>query len=704
MGGTMKIFGKRHLKCVLAVMLWIFLSLNFALAADTLPARIWSDQREGGYNRNDVGYSVAIDSQGNVIMSGYKAGLIDASGDHNYDAHAIKYSSSGDVLCTITYDSGPKGGTGGADGSDAFASVKVDGEDNIILAGTTSGDYYALGYWTAPYIRKYDKDCNPVWDSPVIINYDPWNSAWQNSQDIAFDKAGNIYVAGSVFGNWGPIQQQWAIWKFDKDGILSSGFPILYNYSSYYYLADYAYGIALDSAGNIIATGTRGVSGCEGCLTNDIDWHVRKYGPTGTFLWEHTYSGSAMRADYAYKVAVDSNDDIIVAGTTNKGTDNSTNINYDWVVIKYAKDGVGGVGQPLWTKTYESGSGRSEAALSIVVDNSDNVVVAGYGRDGSNNLVGRLALLSGVDGSQLDEIVFPETNLILYGVTRRGNLLAVTGYIGVSPNLDTFTALLAAAPPLTAPAAGAQWEPFSKQTILWDKTLISGKSKVDLLYSTDSGATWAAIKQNTGNSGKYVWSVPDIISPAESYDTCMISVSNVDERPQFLASPLFSIGFPKIDDFNNKKVFAGDTITVTGQFFGEKAGKVNFGKGKGKVVTWTPTSISVQVPTKGVVSGPFGIATAAKNTATSPANLVILPKITKVSPSSGSEGKKVTISGNGFGVTQNLVFFNGVPANVLTWSDTKISAEVPVGATTGPIQVTNAAGDSADGPTFTIID
>ena len=699
MGGTMKIFGKHHFKVVLAVMLWIFFGANLALAADSLPTRAWSDQKEGGYNRNDVGYSVAIDSQGNVIMSGYKAGYIGTE-DHAVDAYAIKYSPSGDFICEITYDSGPKGGTGGADSSDVFAAVKVDSEDNIILAGSISGDYYSLGYWTAQYIQKYESNCNPVWPQPIIYKY-PGDSAWQNIQNIALDKDDNIYVAGNVFGGWGGAEQEWAIFKYDKDGQPYSGFPILYNYASHYYLYDYTYGIAVDSAGNIIAVGVRGVSGCEGCLTNDLDWHVRKYDPEGTLLWEDTYSGPTAMADYAQKVAVDSKDDIIVVGYTNKGTDNSTNANYDWLVIKYAKEGVGNAGQRLWTKTYETAPGRSEAALNVIVDSSDNVVVAGYVRDASNNPLGRLALLSGVDGSQLDEIIFPEANLILYGVAQRGNLLAATGYIGVSPNLDMFTALLSAAPPLIAPAEGTAWESRSKQTILWDKALISGKSKVNLYYSTESGGNWVPIKQNTGNSGKYVWTVPDI-TPLESIDTCVVFVFSVDSPTEFLASPLFSIGFPQVSDFNSKRVYVGETITITGQFFGTKTGKVYFGKGKGKVASgnWTPTSIKVQVP-KNTRTGPFTVVTAVKNEAASfPSDLVILPLITKVSPTSGLPGKKVTISGSGFRVDQGIVtFFDGIQANVLSWSDTKIAVEVPNGAATGRIRVTNTVADWAESPT-----
>ena len=105
--------------------------------------------------------------------------------------------------------------------------------------------------------------------------------------------------------------------------------------------------VAVDSLGNMIVVGVRGVSGCSGCLNNNLDWHVRKDHATGTLLWEDTYSGAANLYDYAYRVAVDSENNPIVVGYTKKGNDNSTNANYDWIMIKYAADGVSGAGQRL---------------------------------------------------------------------------------------------------------------------------------------------------------------------------------------------------------------------------------------------------------------------------------------------------------------------------------------------------------------------
>ena len=78
------------------------------------------------------------------------------------------------------------------------------------------------------------------------------------------------------------------------------------------------------------------------------------------------------------------------------------------------------------------------------------------------------------------------------------------------------------------------------------------------------------------------------------------------------------------------------------------------------------------------------------------------PTITSFTPTSGPVGKLVTIAGTKFnGATS--VKFNGKPA---TWwvrrSSTKIRARVPVGATTGPISVTNGSGTGASSTSFTV--
>ncbi len=64
------------------------------------------------------------------------------------------------------------------------------------------------------------------------------------------------------------------------------------------------------------------------------------------------------------------------------------------------------------------------------------------------------------------------------------------------------------------------------------------------------------------------------------------------------------------------------------------------------------------------------------------------PSITSLSPTSGTLGTSVTITGTNFGATQGTVKFNGTSATATSWSTTSIVAPVPAGATTGNVIVT----------------
>ena len=66
------------------------------------------------------------------------------------------------------------------------------------------------------------------------------------------------------------------------------------------------------------------------------------------------------------------------------------------------------------------------------------------------------------------------------------------------------------------------------------------------------------------------------------------------------------------------------------------------------------------------------------------------PLISGISPSGASIGSSVTINGSNFGPSQgtNTLTFNGIPTPTLSWSNTQIVAQVPVGAVTGPVVVT----------------
>lgn len=79
-------------------------------------------------------------------------------------------------------------------------------------------------------------------------------------------------------------------------------------------------------------------------------------------------------------------------------------------------------------------------------------------------------------------------------------------------------------------------------------------------------------------------------------------------------------------------------------------------------------------------------------------------EITSANPASGKFGTVVTISGREFGETpgENLVTFNGLPAEIVNASATSLEVIVPKGARNGPIEVTSN-GKTQKGPDFDYI-
>ena len=105
-------------------------------------------------------------------------------------------------------------------------------------------------------------------------------------------------------------------------------------------------------------------------------------------------------------------------------------------------------------------------------------------------------------------------------------------------------------------------------------------------------------------------------------------------------------------------------------------------------------------------NGSLGLVLAHMHNATGARTDVVTfasPTITSFSPASGKVGSQVVITGTNFGPGTTVTFFNNKPATgVVVISSTTILANVPVGAITGNIRVSNAAGASASRTKFVV--
>ena len=124
---------------------------------------------------------------------------------------------------------------------------------------------------------------------------------------------------------------------------------------------DSAEDVDTDSNGNVIVTGM------SNNTANNYDYYTIKYDRDGNELWSRRYDGGSL--DQAYEVVVDSQDNVIVTGT-------SQTSNYNYYTIKYDSSG-----NQLWTATYSTV--QTNHAKGLAADSSNNVFVSGSAYNGA---------------------------------------------------------------------------------------------------------------------------------------------------------------------------------------------------------------------------------------------------------------------------------------------------------------------------------
>jgi len=151
---------------------------------------------------------------------------------------------------------------------------------------------------------------------------------------------------------------------------------------------DYATNIAVDASGNVYVAGKTVGALPEQSSSGDWDVFVRKYDSSGSELWTRQFGTSTY--DYAESVAVDASGNVYVAGLTSGALPGQTSSGGgDAFVRKYD-----GSGSEIWTKQF--GTSTYDEAYDVAVDTFDNVYVAGqtYGAlPGQTSSGGRDAFL-----------------------------------------------------------------------------------------------------------------------------------------------------------------------------------------------------------------------------------------------------------------------------------------------------------------------
>ena len=321
-------------KFKLAWPLAIFLLFPAFIRAE-IALQAWVQRYKGLENSSAGARAVAVDGNGNVIVTGYSF-----SSASYADYVTIKYTSTGVSLWTNLYNA-----SGGSD--DGATAIAVDGSNNVIVTGysTTSESYY--DYATI----KYSSAGVPLWTN----RYNGPGNRDDQVRAVAVDGSNNVIVTGY---SGPPYNYDYATIKYS-----SAGVPLWTNrYNGPGNGPDYAFALAVDASNNVIVTGGSVGSGAKG------DYVTIKYSSAGVPLWTNLYNGPGSAADCAYAVAVDGGNNVIVTG----GSPGSEG-NFDYATIKYSSAGV-----PLWTNRYNGPGNGFDKASAVAVDGTGNVIVTGF--------------------------------------------------------------------------------------------------------------------------------------------------------------------------------------------------------------------------------------------------------------------------------------------------------------------------------------
>ena len=162
------------------------------------------------------------------------------------------------------------------------------------------------------------------------------------------------------------------------------------------------------------------------------------------------------------------------------------------------------------------------------------------------------------------------------------------------------------------------------------------------------------------------------------------------------------VGGPKITAFTPTRGSVGTEVTIVGSNLGGITAVTFGGQPSGTFFVDSASQLRAVVPA-GAATGPISVS-GRSGTAVSSQSFVVLgaPTITAFTPTRGTVGTEVTVSGGNFtGVT--AVAFNGTAATSFAVdSATRLRAVVPDGATTGPITVTNANGTATSSGNFEV--
>jgi len=312
--------------------------------------------RQIGTSSDDYGNSIAVDGNGNIYVAGYTLGSLDGNESAGRDDIAlVKYSAAGTKQWTRQL---------GSPDVDEALGVGIDGSGNVYVAGVTysSLDGYTRAGEFDIVLAKYSPAGETQWVRQL------GSTETDEAYALAVDTNGNAYItgltAGDLDGNTSAGGNDMFLVKYDASGTKQWTKQIGTAAD------DYGYGVAVDSAGNIYIAGTTAGSMDGNINKGGNDVFLAKCNAVGTLQWVRQLGSTT--DDASWGIAVDLTGNIFVVGSTDGDIDGNANAgNYDMFLVKYNSSG-----EKQWTR--QMGTEFNDEAYGVAVNTDGYVFVSGY--------------------------------------------------------------------------------------------------------------------------------------------------------------------------------------------------------------------------------------------------------------------------------------------------------------------------------------
>jgi len=321
-------------------------------------------------------------------------------------------------------------------------------------------------------------------------------------------------------------------------------------------------------------------------INNQIVKQISLLKPAGGEVWEggtkQTISWTSSNIDYVilqYTTIAGGNEWITIdSNVVNSGA-------YEWSVPNVnstlckvrvkdvVKDGPSDESKNVFTIT-------PVPSITVLYPNGGEVITGGaltkikWNSVGLKNVKIESSTNNGLSWTSVIEST-PNTGEYVWSTTIPSNQYKIKISNVVSPNTPsdesdgTFTVTPEPSIQILSPNGGEQFVSGTSQNISWTSTNITN---VKLEYTTNNGATWVTIKDDTLNTGLYKWLVPVVNS-----SLCKVRVSNAynENKPSNMSASTFTISQ------------VAPVISVTAPVGGE-----SWDAGSAQVIKWNSSGIT----------------------------------------------------------------------------------------------------------------